>query len=711
MARISEIVVAIEAEGTEKVLAALNQVEGAQVKTVKTTKQLGAQTKEATATAGEGWATLATGINQATQIMRTVVEVGKAVYDMARQSAELEFMAGKFDRLSLSIGTTSDVLLEDLRKATQGTRSDMELMASASDFMALGFAKTSDEAVRLSTVAGALNMNMNQLVLTLANQTTMRFDQLGVSVVGFQEKVDALVKSGMSANAAFQEAFLQQAEEQIHKVGNAADSSLGGLMQMESAFKNLSDVIKTDFADSMDEAAPFLTDVANEIANATEEASNYSDMLRQMKSALDAGVISETDFNRIMKDTSVNFIGRAASTEKLQVATEFLSDAYVKAGGAVDMAAKSQIDYYIKLAQTKTLLGEIPGAANGAGDAIAAFALTSDKAAEKVDNFLAKATLFKDDFGEMFDLGNVFSQQNVDIEGLIDNLSVVMDQYSKLKTQLEDELVAAQLNLNVAISTFSESVASSLVAGLKEAGFQGEELALRLREIDAVFGTDYEMQYRVDVDTEELQALLDDPNFQDLFGPAAQAMLEKNLKLNADVSAAEAAIQSIYLQMAKLRGEATIEIKTLVDDAEVTAYVPPKPEMTVVTVVESSAVDSWTPPTKYGTVVYLPEGEGGGQAIGGPVYPDKTYLWQEPNREGEMFVPEQYGRVMNNHQVAQAIRDAMFASNAGGGRAGGAVTTDNSRHITYSINAQYKQEPVLTLSQHLKILSTLGGRA
>jgi hypothetical protein len=246
---------------------------------------------------------------------------------------------------------------------------------------------------------------------------------------------------------------------------------------------------------------------------------------------------------------------------------------------------------------------------------------------------------------------------------------------------------------------------------LKEAGFQGEELALRLREIDAVFGTDYEMQYRVDVDTEELQALLNDPNFQDLFGPAAQAMLEKNLKLDADVSAAEAAIQRIYLQMAKLRGETTIEIKTLVDDAEVTAYVPPKPEMTVVTVVESSAVDSWTPPTKYGTVVYLPEGEGGGQAIGGPVYPNNTYLWQEPNREGELFIPEQYGRVMNNHQVAQMMRDAMFTSNAGGGRTGGAVTTDNSRQITYNINAMYKQEPAITLSQHLQILNYLGGRA
>ena len=711
MARISEIVVAIEAEGTEKVLAALSQVEGAQVKTVKTTKQLGAQTKEATATASEGWATLVTGVNQAMGVMKKVVKIGKAVYDFTKQGAELEFMAGKFDRLSMSIGTTSDVLLDDLRRATQGTRSDMELMASASDFMALGFAKTSDEAVRLSTVAGALNMNMNQLVLTLANQTTMRFDQLGVSVVGFQEKVDALVKSGMNANAAFQEAFLQQAEEQIQKVGNAADSSLGGLMQMESAFKNLSDVMKTDFADSMNEIAPLLTDVANGLTAAAQNGINYRDVMRQMKSALDAGVISTADYNRVMKEMGVNSAKGAVSAEKLQVATEFLSDAYAKTGATVDMAAKSQIDYYIKLAQTKTLLGEIPGAANGAGDAIAAFALTSDKAAEKVDNFLAKATLFKDDFGEMFDLGNVFSQQNVDIEGLIDNLSVVMDQYSKLKTQLEGELVAAQLNLNVAISTFSESIAGDLVRGLKDAGFEGEELALRLREIDAIFGTNYEMQYRIDVETSDLQALLNDPNFKELFGPAAQAMLEKNLKLDADVSAAEAAIQSIYLQMAKLRGEANIEIKTLVDDAAVTAYVPPKPEMKVVTVVESSAVDSWTPPTKYGNVIYLPKGSAEPEAIGGPVYPNNTYLWQEPNREGELFVPEQYGRVMNNHQVAQAIREAMFASNAGGGRTGGAVTTDNSRQITYNINAMYKQEPAITLSQHLQILNYLGGRA
>ena len=78
---------------------------------------------------------------------------------------------------------------------------------------------------------------MNQLVLTLTNQTTMRFDALGVSVADFDEKVKALEESGLSAQDAFTEAFLQQAEEQIEKVGSAADTTMGNFMQLEAAVK------------------------------------------------------------------------------------------------------------------------------------------------------------------------------------------------------------------------------------------------------------------------------------------------------------------------------------------------------------------------------------------------------------------------------------------------------------------------------------------
>lgn len=172
----------------------------------------------------------------------------KGVYEAAKEGAELEYARARFDNLARSIGTVSDALMGDLRTATRGTVSDAELVASAGDLMALGLAKSHDEVVRLTSVAGALGMNMNQLVLALTNQTTARFDQLGVSVDGFDAKVKKLKETGLSASDAFKEAFLQQAEEQIEKVGNAADQSIGSFKRFEASSQDLSNAIKTQLS-------------------------------------------------------------------------------------------------------------------------------------------------------------------------------------------------------------------------------------------------------------------------------------------------------------------------------------------------------------------------------------------------------------------------------------------------------------------------------
>lgn len=185
-----------------------------------------------------------TEVRSAYSTVLDVMRAGKAVFDFAKEGAQLEFIKKKFENLSESIGTTSDVLLNDLRSATQGMYSDMELMASATDFVGLGLANTREEAVRLATVSAGLNMNMNQLVLTLTNMTTMRFDALGVRVDGFKEKVNALKASGMDADAAFKEAFLQQAEAQLELVGNAADTSAGAFMRFEAQWANTTNTIK-----------------------------------------------------------------------------------------------------------------------------------------------------------------------------------------------------------------------------------------------------------------------------------------------------------------------------------------------------------------------------------------------------------------------------------------------------------------------------------
>jgi hypothetical protein len=51
-----------------------------------------------------------------------------------------------------------------------------------------------------------------------------------------------------------------------------------------------------------------------------------------------------------------------------------------------------------------------------------------------------------------------------------------------------------------------------------------------------------------------------------------------------------------------------------------------------------------------------------GNALGGAVYPGQNYTWQEPDRDGELLIPERYGRVMNQMEVIQAMREAMSPS-------------------------------------------------
>jgi len=208
----------------------------------------------------------------------------KKTYDIAREGAALEFTIGKFDRLSESIGTTSEALLRDLKEATRGIYSDMELMASATDLVALGLAKDHEEAVRLAAVSGGLNMNMNQLVLTLTNMTTMRFDALGVSVDGFKEKVAELEAQGYSANDAFKEAFLQQAEMQLEKVGHAADSSLGSFMRLEAGIRDMTDRAKRSVSEGLEPLVDALADQVereNEYSAALDKRAYYLEQAKE----------------------------------------------------------------------------------------------------------------------------------------------------------------------------------------------------------------------------------------------------------------------------------------------------------------------------------------------------------------------------------------------------------------------------------------------
>jgi hypothetical protein len=203
----------------------------------------------------------------------------KQGYDFAKEGAQIEFTAIKFDRLAQTIGTTGDALKDKLLEATKGTMSEMQAMASATDLISLGLVKTEADTIRLSAVVSGLGMDMNQLVLALSNQTTMRFDQLGVAVVGFDEKVKALEKTGMSAQDAFTEAFLQQAEEQLLKVGNAADTTAGQFLRFEAQTADMKNELKVM-------AAQLAGPTVGALADGIKEEREFREILKEVNPEL-----------------------------------------------------------------------------------------------------------------------------------------------------------------------------------------------------------------------------------------------------------------------------------------------------------------------------------------------------------------------------------------------------------------------------------------
>jgi len=402
---------------------------------------------------GDSWAGVLTGLNQGAQLIQTVVNGMKQVYQVAREGAELQYLETRFDNLADSIGTVSDALLRDMRDATRGMVSDTELMASAADFMALGLAKSHDEVVRLTRVAGALGMNMNQLVLTLTNQTTMRFDALGVSVDGFKEKVKALEDAGMSADEAFKEAFLQQAEEQIKKVGNAADSTIGSFKQLEAVVKNGTDSMKKNIAEVL---APAIEQLADKLIKERNSVDN-------LKRAMELGIITQEEYNRLASHEGMRRYG-----DEIGEATKKVTELEA----AMDTSAEDMIEYAIAAAK--------------AGDEQEHIARTAEEAKKALDNMgqvLGFITGAMDKYGVEVAEGSYLHEE------LTSRLSGLTEKQQGAKTAAE-ELTLAYQNGTIDMFQYADA-ANALVDAFEDGILTAQELAGMLDKLPRDVRTDY----------------------------------------------------------------------------------------------------------------------------------------------------------------------------------------------------------------------------
>ena len=432
------------------IITALNKASGEINKVKNEIEGVGKSGKTAEKGVKGFGSSLSSVIGTAALVTGAVASVGlaiKEVYETAKEGAQLEYVRTKFDNLAESIGTVSDALLIDLREATRGTVSDAELVASAANFMALGLADTHEEVVRLTRVAGALGMNMNQLVLTLTNQTTMRFDQLGVAVEGFDEKVKALEATGLSAQEAFTEAFLQQAEEQIQRVGDIADTSAGKIMTMESAFKNLGDAIKLSFSDSLDQVAPTMATLADGWAQNITLGTQMTEIIGKLQDAMKSGIITADEYDNIIKEISGTNGLAIPTTEQLTIAQNALNEIYRDSIIAADQTAESMIAQSIAAKQLEEANKKAAPAQQAVADATnnadAAMRSYSESLLFKIASEGLSAEAAYDLAVKMglVDQNTVAATKQVNIyKQLLDDEIITQTQYNKLVTDLAEDI-------------------------------------------------------------------------------------------------------------------------------------------------------------------------------------------------------------------------------------------------------------------------------
>ena len=385
-------------------------------------------------------------------------QAGEKMYEFGRQGAELEYTASMFDRLTGSINESSDIMMVKLRQATGYTLSDMNAMASATDFLSLGLAKNGDQAIRLSRVSGQLGMDMNQLVLTLTNQTKARFDQLHVSVAGFDERLQKLKDSGMDVNDAFTEAFLQQAEMQIENVGSILDEDISGFMKFEAALSNLADRTKREWS-------PVFAELADDIATILNASLVASDGITLLNEDLITGKISYEQYKEAVEaliepmgvfiDENGEFATGAAQSvgamNELRESTQYLTSELANAAGAdwgLQQAAEAA-ETSLKNQQETT--DELKDATNNANEAMKKyseqllFTIASKALGDNEDAILALAQKMG-----LVDEATVKATEKVkEYQEMLANGKIDIDVYNALVAGLADAIEGLPENVNI----------------------------------------------------------------------------------------------------------------------------------------------------------------------------------------------------------------------------------------------------------------------
>ena len=275
-----------------------------------------------------------------TQGLGAAQDVFAKTWKAVGEGAQLELASARFDKLTASVGTTSDSILGQFRSATGGMMSNAEMIASASQIISLGLADNETDIVRLGNVVGQLGLDMQQVIMTFANDSKARLDALGLSVTDVEKRTKEYTDAGIAASKAFDMAVLDALEAKLELVGSAAGTTAGSMARLEASWANLTDTGKLWLAQRWEGPIVGLSESMDAVGEATDKGHsklrNFAVIMNEVSKEM-GGIPADTFIDWLFKTESQT----AATVEQLQAYSDRIQSVNEGVRGGVQIRAEA----------------------------------------------------------------------------------------------------------------------------------------------------------------------------------------------------------------------------------------------------------------------------------------------------------------------------------------------------------------------------------
>ena len=263
----------------EIVLQAIDKASGPLGKVSKATDELGKSSKKS----GTDMKALGATALKVTGTIAAFGFAAKKAFDLAKEGAVIKQTGQSFGFLMAKVGASADTL-DQLRAASKGTISDMDLMSSTATLLAgaqgeLGvqMAKATPQLMSIAKAAQKLNPSLgdttflyNSLALGIKRGSPLILDNLGLLVsVGDANKKLAAALGKTVAELTSEEQKLALLNETmragnvlVEQAGGTTDSATDSYTQLTAAVGNLTDAFKMQAHDGLEPAVGALAHMA-----------------------------------------------------------------------------------------------------------------------------------------------------------------------------------------------------------------------------------------------------------------------------------------------------------------------------------------------------------------------------------------------------------------------------------------------------------------